>query len=189
MVRIRRPRIGITGSAGTGKTTLAGDLSRTLDLPLQEEWMRGRLAAGFDFHQLTREQHRRLLSDDADLLAGHLARADGMVTDRTPLDMAAFWLANGFGVDDPAATEALLARAICAMADYSLVVLLPWGAMRIQADGVRSTNPWLQLHHHAVLEALCRRYVAGDRLLWLPDLPADPAVRCRVVRDRLATLS
>lgn len=181
----RRPRIGITGSAGTGKTSLASSLSRRFDLPLRGEAMRDRLESGFDLHHLTREGHRRLLADDATDLAMALARGDGLITDRTPLDMAAFWLANGFGVDDPTGTEALLARAVCAMADYSLVVLLPWGARPIAADGVRSPNPWMQLHFQTVLEGLCRRYVAPQRLL-LADGNAPPDALTALVGDRLA---
>lgn len=187
---MRRPRIGITGSAGTGKTMLAADLSRRLDLPLRGEIMRERLAAGFDFHDLTRDGHRRLLAGDAADLALDLARNDaGLITDRTPLDMAAFWLANGFGVDDPGATEVLLAQAVCAMADYSLVVLLPWGAAPIAVDGVRSTNPWMQLHFQTVLEGLCWRYVAPSRLLLLDGMAVDADARAAFVQDRLARIS
>jgi len=163
----RRPRIGITGSAGTGKSSLAEAVSQRLHLPVRPEAMRGRLLAGFDPHALSREGHRRMIAGDADDLALDLARGqDGLVTDRTPLDMAAFWLVNGFAVDDPAGTEALLARAVCAMADYDLVVLLPWGERPIAADGVRSTNPWMQLHFQTVVEGLCRLYVAPERLLF-----------------------
>lgn len=163
----RRPRIGITGSAGTGKTSLAATVSGLLHLPLRREAMRDRLLAGFDPHAMSRDGHRRMIAGDADDLALDLARArDGLITDRTPLDMAAFWLVNGFAVDDPAGTEALLARAVCAMADYDLVVLLPWGERPIAADGVRSTNPWMQLHFQTVVEGLCRLYVAPERLLF-----------------------
>lgn len=186
----RRPRIGITGSAGTGKTSLAADLSCLLDLPVRREAMRDRLAAGFDPHTLTRDGHRRMIAGDADDLALDLARdRDGLVTDRTPLDMAAFWLSNGFGVDDPAGTEALLARAVCAMADYDLVVLLPWGEHPIAADGIRAANPWMQLHFQTVVEGLCHRYVAPHRLLAVTGKAPTAAVAA-LVRERLSyTLS
>lgn len=181
----RRPRIGITGSAGTGKTSLADALSRLLHLPTRREAMRGRLLAGFDPHTLSRDGHRRMIAGDADDLALDLARGqDGLVTDRTPLDMAAFWLVNGFAVDDPTATEALLARAVCAMADYDLVVLLPWGERPIAADGVRSTNPWMQLHFQTVLEGLCRLYVAPDRLLYANPI-AGAEMLAPLIRDRV----
>ncbi|MFM2043899.1 MAG: hypothetical protein RLY86_2475 [Pseudomonadota bacterium] len=160
-------RIGITGCAGSGKTTLATALAGRLGVPLLPEAMRAMLEAGFDFHSLTREGHRTLLRDQADRLAADLAcQPRGLVSDRTPLDFAAFWLSNGFGVEDPMGTEVLLARAVAAMADYSLVVLLPWGDP-IRADGIRTPNPWHQLHMQTILEGLVHRYVCPRRLLVL----------------------
>lgn len=183
-----RGHIGLTGSAGTGKTTLGKGLAARLDRELVAEAMRTRLTAGFDLHQLTREGHRALLLEDATSLARRLAADhEPMLTDRTPLDMAAFWLANGYGVEAPAATEALLARAICAMADYHRVILLPWGGLPLVDDGIRSTNPWLQLHFQTILEGLCRRYVAPERLVLLPEAVKAPADRLGWVLERLDT--
>ncbi|WP_162306063.1 AAA family ATPase [Oleisolibacter albus] len=181
------PRLGITGSAGTGKTTLAAAVACRLAVPVLPEAMRALLEQGFDLHSLSRDQHRDLLCRQADALACDLARIDGgLVSDRTPLDMAAFWLSNGYGVDDPAATEALLARAIMALADYSHIVLLPWGAMPLAADGVRSPNPWLQLHFQTIIEGLCRRWVEPARLIALPETAMAPEARCAFVLERLA---
>ncbi|QJE72175.1 ATP-binding protein [Aerophototrophica crusticola] len=154
------PRIGITGSAGTGKTTLAEALAGALGVPLVPEAMRALLKAGFDFHSLTREGHRALIRQQADDLAAVLARdKGGLVTDRTPLDFAAFWLANGYQVDDEPGTEALLARAVAAMADFTLVVVTPWGELPLGDDGVRSRNPWHQLQFQELVEGLCRRWL------------------------------
>lgn len=179
-------RLGITGSAGSGKTTLAGHLARRLNLPVLPEAMRAMLESGFDFHSLSRDQHRDLLRRQADDLARDLARTPGgLVSDRTPLDFVAFWLSNGFGVEDPAGTEALIERAVMAMADYSLVVVLPWGRP-VAADGVRSPNLWLQLHFQTVMEGLCRRWVAPDRLLFLDrEDAAGPESCCDRVVARL----
>ena len=183
-----RPRIGITGSAGTGKTTLASQVAAALDAPLVEEAMRRRLEQGFDLHRIDRATHRALLASEAEDLARLLAAPAprGLVTDRTPLDMATFWLSNGYGMDDPAATEALLGRAICAMADYDAVLLLPWGALPLDADGIRSANPWLHLHFQTVMEGLCRRWLAPDRFFMMPETIRSRDARLSWVLDRLA---
>lgn len=186
-MRYHRPRIGITGSAGTGKTSLAGLLSDRFGAPVLAEAMRDRLAQGFDPHSLDRAGHRALLAADMAAMARHLAApaADGLITDRTPLDMVAFWLANGFALDDEPATEALLAGAICAMADYDAVLVLPWGAVPLAADGVRSPNPWMQLHFQTIIEGLCREWVAPSRLIFLPAEPMRPMERLAWVLGRL----
>lgn len=182
----RPHRIGITGSAGVGKTTLATALGGRLGLPVMAEAMRPMLEAGFDFHALTREQHRHLIRGQADALVRAMAlEGAGFVTDRTPLDFAAFWLSNGFGVDDPAGTEALLARAVAAMADYSAVLLLPWGCIPLEDDGVRYPNPWMQLHFQELVEGLCRRWVDPARLVVVPDRAMAPAERLDWVLRRL----
>ncbi len=183
-------RVGVTGSAGTGKTTLVTTVSRALGVAIVPEAMRAMLEAGFDFHTLTRAGHMDLLRRQTDDLARRLAASgDSLVTDRTPLDFAAFWLSNGYGVDDPAATAALLERAVAAMADYTAVVLLPWGRFAPAADGVRSPNPWLQLHFQTVLEGLCRRWIAPDRLWIVPESAADPSARADWVLDRLGRVA
>lgn len=180
-------RIGVTGSAGTGKTTLATGLAARLGAPLVPEAMRALLEAGFDFHAISRQDHMDLLRRQADDLARRLAAGDGgLVTDRTPLDFAAFWLSNGYGVDDPKATEALLERAVAAMADYSAVVLLPWGGFPPSDDGVRSVNPWLQLHFQTVMEGLCDRWLSPDRLIRIPDAAMAPTARVAWVLDRVS---
>ena len=178
-------RIGIAGSAGTGKTTLARHLSARLGAPLVEEPMRARLEAGFDFHAISREAHRDMLRQDMAGLVREAARANGFVSDRTPLDYAAFWLCNGYGVDDPAATGALVGRSVAALADFTAVVLTPWGVLPPDSDGVRSTNPWLQLHFQAVVQDLCRRYVEPGRLLLLPERPMSAEARADWVMERI----
>jgi len=183
--RSHPPRIGLTGSAGVGKTTLALTLAATLDVPAVEEPMRARLRAGFSLHSLSRDEHRALLDDDAAGLEA-LPEADGFVADRTPLDYAAFWLCAGYAADDPAGTGALVQRAAAAVARWDLVVVLPWGAFPVEDDGYRYPNPWHQLHVQTVMEGLCRRYVPAERLAFLPDSLTAPEARCAWVLRRLS---
>ncbi|MGQ9367593.1 AAA family ATPase [Azospirillum sp. A39] len=172
-------RIGLTGSAGVGKTTLALTLGATLGVPVLHERMRDRLRAGYSLHALTREEHRALLREDAEDLADRAAGVPaGFVADRTPLDFVAFWLCNGYAADDPAGTADFVEQARAAVADWDLVVVLPWGVLPLVDDGVRYANPWHQLHAQSVVEGLCRRWVAADRLAFLPAAADPPEQRC-----------
>lgn len=158
------PRIAIVGSAGTGKTTLAEAAAARLNLPLIADAMRRRLTEGLDLHAMSRADHRRLLERQAAGWAEEASRPGGFVSDGSALDFAAFWLANGYAIDDPDGFERLLDAARAAIARLDHVFLLPWGAIPLAADGVRYANPWHQLHAQSVIEGLLGRYVPADRL-------------------------
>ena len=163
-------KIAISGSAGVGKTTLGTDLAARLGVPFIPEGMRARLEAGLDLHGLDADGLRALVVDlfDEMMAAVAGARSGGFIADRSPIDFLAFWLYYGFAADS-AATEAFAERCDAAMAEIDAVVVLPWGAIPLADDRVRSTNPWRQLHYQAVLEGLARRRVASEKLLFVPD--------------------
>lgn len=171
----RRHRIAVTGSAGVGKTSLGLRMAEMLEVPFIAEGMRARLEAGLQLHDLGRDGCRALLRE---LFAQALRQqrtalrtAGGFVADRCPLDFAAFWLYYGFGVD-AAATARVFTRARAALEVYDAVFVLPWGVIPLTADGVRSANPWLQLHYQALLEGLLVRWVPATNVIHVPaDVP------------------
>lgn len=172
---MRRPRIGLSGSAGTGKSTLGLALARTLEVPYLPEGMRSRLESGLDLHSLTHRQLQELVEE---LWLEHVAAEDaavrsagGFVADRSSVDFAAFWLHYRFTEDAPA-TAAFFARAFSRVAVYDHIVLLPWGVLPLVADGVRTSNPWIQRHFQATVEGLLFREVPRPPLLVLPPILA-----------------
>ena len=184
----RRPRLALTGSAGVGKTSLGHRLAVEFDVPVIPEGMRARIEAGLDLHTLSREQHRTLLEELFEEMLTAAANAaetgGGFVADRCSIDCPAFWLYYGFG-DDADATAEVFDRAASALELYDLVVVLPWDAIPLAADGVRSVNRWHQLHYQSLLEGLLARCAPDDRVALMPADVIDIDARAAWIRERL----
>lgn len=142
--------------------------------------MRRRLEAGLDLHEVDAAGHRALLIELFDeMMAGIEAaerREGGFVSDRTPLDFIAFWLYYGMGWD-AAASDAAMARFAAGLARYDAVVLLPWGAIPLEDDGIRSPNRWHQYHFQMILEGLLGSVEAAPPILRMPAAIVSPDAR------------
>jgi len=179
------PRLALSGSAGTGKTTLGRRLAADLGLPFLEEGMRRRLVEGLDLHRHTTRDLVRLMHElwDEQVAAEDAAR-DGFVADRSSADFAAFWIHYGL-LHDREATEEWLGRALARLLRYDRILLLPWGVLPLADDGVRSTNRWSQFQFQATVEGLLARHAPRGRLLRVPPTD-DLAGRLAAVHARLA---
>lgn len=171
--RADRPRIALSGSAGTGKTTLGRALAARWGVPYVPEGMRERIERGLDLHTLDAEGLRALLwelwGEQQDREDRALHDAGGFVSDRSPVDYLAFWLLYGFFSDDEE-TAALQNAVQTRLARLDQVVVLPHGVLPLEADGVRSSNPWVQLRYQSLVEGLLFRRLVPEQLALLPDL-------------------
>ena len=161
-------------------------LADALGVPYLAEGMRWRLEQGLDLHDLTREAHRdlarELLGEMVADMQLAIRSAGGFVCDRSPLDLAAFWLYYGFGFDE-AATDAYVARAEQAALLLDSVVLVPLGAFAIEDDGIRTANRWVQTHYAAVLDHFLS--ATPVPVLRLQAGPSSPQERLRAVTAQL----
>ncbi len=169
----RPPRIALSGSAGTGKTTLGRSLAEHYDVPYLPEGMRGRIEGGLKLHDLSHLELRTLVEElwveQVSSEERAIAEHGGFVADRSPVDYAAFWLHYHFS-EYPQETEAFFASSLGRVDQYDRLVVLPWGALPLVADGVRSSNPWIQRGYQSLLEGLHQREVRPDLLAWMPPL-------------------
>lgn len=185
----RRPRVALSGSAGVGKTTLAQALAARWSLPYVDEGMRRRLEAGLSLHSLDRDQQRQLLHELADeAYAGKqmaVTANGGFISDRSPIDQIAFWLHYGFCQDPQEDTGSFIEAQLKRSAIVDLVVLLPWGVLPFEDDGVRTANSWIQLKYQALVEGLLRQFLPPERLAIMPKDVVAPEDRMDWVEQRL----
>ena len=67
---------------------------------------------------------------------------------------------------------------------YDRIILLPHGILPLKADGVRSTNPWIQRRFHSTVRGLLEEEVGAPRFVQMPPLE-DLVERLNWVRDLL----
>jgi nicotinamide riboside kinase len=165
---VNGPRLALSGSAGTGKSTLGRALAEHYGVPYIEERMRLRLENGFQLGDLSPDEWRALMHD---LWAEHAAEEarckDGFVADRSSLDFLAFWLHYGL-YDEEAETASYSAAMRTHAATYDRILLFPWGVLPLESDGVRATNPWVQLRFQTILEGVLERYAPAKRVWQVP---------------------
>ena len=166
-------RLALSGSAGTGKTTLGQSLAEHWGVPFIPEGMRARIEAGLQLHQLSRVELKELVLELWDERCRRedeaLATVGGFVADRSPIDYLVFWLHYGF-TNDEEGTQLLMDQVRQRSRGYDRIVVLPWGVLPLCSDGVRSSNPWLQLHFQAAVEGLLNREIGSPTVVELPPL-------------------
>ncbi|MAH85603.1 MAG: hypothetical protein CBB68_15370 [Rhodospirillaceae bacterium TMED8] len=162
-------KLAVSGSAGTGKSSLAMALSKSLNLPYLEESFRSRCEDGLVFQDLSRAAQSLLIVELYSEAIDQVTKcSDGFVQDRCPIDFLAFWLHYGFWNEEKSSKD-LFKRVQKDLSYYDRIIMLPWGVFDIQEDGVRSTNCWLQLKFQSLVEGLVNRLAPKDLIYWMPN--------------------
>lgn len=173
-------RIAVTGSAGVGKTTLATALAARLDLPLVPEEMREHLvAAGRPLSRCAPGEVRAILDGLWRTRRDRERALGAFVADNCALDFAAYALHHG-ALDELGDTRSpLLLEPAAHVRSYDAVLVLPFGAIPYQRDGVRPDSASSQLRYQLLLEALLQRETDPRRVHHLPP-------SCTRLEDRVA---
>ncbi|MEW5899004.1 MAG: ATP-binding protein [Bacillota bacterium] len=130
-------RIALTGAHGVGKTTLARALAEKLDLPLITD--RARKAAALTGIAQVRELRQDKMKATffqytvlVQQLAWEAQNPDGFVSDRSVLDLLAYWSAYGLADNHSYMT-------LCFNQEYDLLVYVPI-EFQLVGDGFRDTE-------------------------------------------------
>lgn len=178
----RSIRLALCGSAGVGKTTLGRALARRFEVPFIEEGMRRRLEAGLVPGELAPQALEDLFAELwQEQLEAQLAAVDthgGYVADRSAFDFGAAWL-QYTSLEDRQRTSAWMLARLTDAEEHTHVVLLPFGGLPLEGDGIRHDDPWFQFRFQAVVEHLLARHARKDVCI-----PVPPA--CQALEDRIA---
>lgn len=149
-------RIGICGSAGSGKTGLAEALSVEYKVPLlrsreiTEDILR---RDGYDFSSGI--QIERFLANSGrqnEILRRTLEQqreAPDFVTDRTVVDLAAYVMCEMHDMDVMAVSR-LMETCKKSVSGYTHLVVCPWKNAPVEDNRRRTLNPWYQFLIHLV---------------------------------------
>jgi nicotinamide riboside kinase len=170
-------RIAISGSACTGKSTLAAVLAEALELPLIPEAMRRHLEAGNPrLDRISCSQAAAVLEDFRQELLGAEQECGAFVADNSALDLEAYGRWYGCGGDPD--TRDWAGR-------YDAVVLLPAGVLPYERDGVRQNDPEVEARFQRLLERLAEASALAPVILHLPRGLRTPESRAAWVLSRL----
>ena len=165
-------RVALTGSAGTGRATIAKRLAAHFECEAITNLSRHMLdAEGFQYGQgikvetflACQDRPQRLLELKKQKEAGK----EAFITDRSWVDFAAYRIIEN-NQDPNVSTD--IEDAMCMMDNYDAVILVPWNRQPLTVDNVRTINPWYQFMVEAVIKRLLMLYGIEHRHLPILDV-------------------
>ncbi len=157
-------RIGISGAAGTGKTTLAKAIAEHFDLPLiGDPTKRALMEFGRTGWKGIGDgiERRRIRLRTFQIKIGEETDASAFVSDKTVIDFLCYWMLNQAPNESEQQNAEVVEMVRKHLSTYDYVFVLPWREEIAPAEG-RNCNPWHQLRIQACVEGLYKVFGCGN---------------------------
>lgn len=174
-------KIAVSGTAATGKTTLAGRLAQALGLPVIDEGYE-RLFVDPAAYNTGAPQLAAAMQTVLEEKRAREAAAGGFVADRCPIDLFHLWLGkNLWRMDEDTRRFHEACRSFTQAYDH--VVIPSWGGVPLAQSSEggakqRVMNEWVQLRNHAAITGYAHLWLPADRIIEIP--PAVARLEARV---------
>ncbi|NKB37463.1 MAG: AAA family ATPase [Gammaproteobacteria bacterium] len=164
-------KISITGSAGTGKSTIASLLAEHYSCACIDEFYEGFFQKNGEFVQPVKRL-REMIFETLEKKYQLEEASGNFVVDRSPVDLFNLWLSRGFTAHQDE-TTALYQRCRELVHLYDAIVVLPWGVLPLQQHKNnqkrrRIMNPWVQFHNHSTIVGLTSQWLPPDKIIPIP---------------------
>ncbi len=184
-------RLAVSGTAGIGKTTLAGALAELLELECIPE----SYEPFFDIKGTLKQSPAELMPVFQQVFDQKLEQERQLkrfITDRCPIDLFHLWLTHGQDDDSPQ-TRQFHGRCLLQARSYDFLILPAWGSIALQQKEDtdnhqrRVMNPWTQLRNHSAIVGLSYLWLPPEKIIQLPMPLSDPEQRVRYVLQQIKT--
>lgn len=149
-------KIALSGSASTGKTTLANALSEKLNILVIPEFAR-EVAQEMKVNNIREMTPSEKLEFQIRILEKKEAlesQTDTFIADRATSDNLAYYLRWVSRDIEDNRNKAYVDRCIKMMKTYDLIVLLPWMSIPLEDDGFRSAKIYYQYEIHCLIRGV-----------------------------------
>ena len=170
-------KIGISGAANCGKTTIARKIATDLGLPLIDEGFES-INPGLTRDRTPQENLKVFLSILEEKRRLEFSNASGFVADRTPIDLVVFLCAHPQPHEDVSFMEQINGFRLTAKSyieDYDYLVIPPWGVVSYSeiTRGVPGfcqspMNPWTNYLRHMAFLGTASSWLPQERILQPP---------------------
>lgn len=168
-------KIGICGSGGTGKTSLAEELAKKLSIPfLKSRAITDDILKRDGYDYSSGIQIERFLANSGrqnEILRRTIEQqksVESFVTDRTVVDLAAYVVCEMHDTDI-AAMRRILETCRKNVVDYTHLFVCPWKDMPVENNHKRTLNPWYQFLVHTVEIGMLQEWQCGNVIRLLSD--------------------